>query len=781
MAVYRRENMKNPPTDNGRTSPRADGDKSGEREGRYRSIFENMAAGCCVDEVIYRAGQPVDFRILEVNLAYERITGIPRERAEGALASELYGTEELPFFDVLVRVAETGEPASFEAYFPQIGKHLSVTVGSPGRGMFSTVFQDISHRKRLEEDLRERERLLASVMETQRELVCRYLPDTTLTFVNEAYCRAFGMTRDELLGKKFLELIQESEHSRIIDYLSGFSAENPGGRYDHPVRKKDGTVAWQEWVDNAILDSRNRIVEFQSAGRDITKRKQAEAALRESEARFRELTELLPEAVFEADREMNLTFANRKAFDLFGYSREDFAHGLNGLEMIVPEDRKRAREKIQRRLRSGKGGSTECTGQRKDETAVPILIHVSPIVRGGEVAGFRGVIVDLTERKRIEQELLQARKLESLGALAGGIAHDFNNALTAIMGNISFARKYAEEGSQLREVLSEAEAACVAAESLTKQLLTFSRGGDPVREPLHPGKLLREAAEFALSGSPVKCRFQIPDGLWPVAADRGQLIQVVSNLVINAAQATEEGGEIDLRAANVALAEGEVPPLAGGRYVRVEVEDRGVGIPTGHLDKIYDPYFTTKRKGNGLGLTTAYSIVTKHDGVIRAESEPGRGSTFFFYLPASETAPPAEEEGEEPGPGTGRILLMDDEESIRKMGRRILESLGYRAQTAADGEEAVAKFLRARQEGDPFAAVILDLTVPGGMGGKKTLEKLRELDPEVRAVVSSGYSTDAILADPGSSGFAAAIPKPYSIENMSRTLAAVLRGCPTNP
>jgi len=384
------------------------------------------------------------------------------------------------------------------------------------------------------------------------------------------------------------------------------------------------------------------------------------------------------------------------------------------------------------------------------------------------------IIRDITERKLMEEEIINARKLESLGTLAGGIAHDFNNILAAILGNVSYSRTLVEEGSELYETQVEVEAACLRAQGLTNQLLTFSRGGKPVKEVIRIGALLKEVTEFALHGSSVICRFEIADDLWPVEADRGQLGQVMSNLVINAYQAMADGGEMEVRAGNVELKEGTIPALEAGRYVKIEVADKGVGIPAEHLGKIFDPYFSTKQKGSGLGLATIYSIINKHSGLIRAESNPGVGTTFIFYLSASNEEPKDEGKRDEIIHGEGRLLLMDDEEMVRNMAMSLISKLGYEVVIASDGTQAVEKYREAKLSGKPFAAVILDLTVKGGMGGKKALEKLKEIDPGVKAIVSSGYSIDQVMSDHIGVGFAGMIAKPYSLAKMSRILWKVI-------
>jgi PAS domain S-box-containing protein len=381
---------------------------------------------------------------------------------------------------------------------------------------------------------------------------------------------------------------------------------------------------------------------------------------------------------------------------------------------------------------------------------------------------------EIAERERMEAELSRVQKLESLGILAGGIAHDFNNLLGAIMGNISLAMLDVDPDNSAYKQLAKAEQASFRAQDLTRQLLTFSRGGAPVKRIIMLPGLITEAAGLSLRGSRVLHELSIAADLWPVEADEGQMMQVFNNLLINADQAMPAGGIIRIAAGNVTLGPGEVPSLAAGRYVTITVSDEGTGIPREHLDKIFDPYFTTKQKGSGLGLAATHSIIRKHDGHITVESELGRGTAFHIYLPASQGAvapPPRQEKFVR---GSGAVLIMDDDEDMRKTTGDMLMRMGYTVDHADEGSAAIAKYRQAREAGRPFAAVIMDLTVPGGMGGKEAIGKLLAIDPAVRAIVSSGYSEDPVMADFRAHGFRGAAIKPYRIRELSEVVAAVI-------
>lgn len=416
---------------------------------------------------------------------------------------------------------------------------------------------------------------------------------------------------------------------------------------------------------------------------------------------------------------------------------------------------------------------------RRDSTVILSLSASVLLDQAGQPAGTVCVARDITDKKRTEAERLKSQKLESVGVLAGGIAHDFNNLLTVILGNISLAREYAKrdiDADKADQRLFEAEKASLWARDLTQQLLTFSRGGAPVRKTASIGALIRDSAGLALTGARNRAEFHIPEDLWAVDVDEGQMRQVIQNLVINADQAMPQGGIIEVRCENTTIGEGIELPVAQGKYARVSVRDRGIGIQKEHLQKIFDPYFTTKQKGSGLGLATAYSIVKNHDGFIMVESQPAEGTIFHVYLPASQKEPSAEQqEVTRSYAGKGRVLVMDDEELLRAVATEMLRHLGYTVEVAIDGHEAIRKYEAARESRDPFDVVILDLTVPGGMGGKETIQRLREIDPHVKAIVSSGYSQDPVLSDFEKHGFDGVVPKPYKIAGLSEAVHTVMK------
>jgi len=408
----------------------------------------------------------------------------------------------------------------------------------------------------------------------------------------------------------------------------------------------------------------------------------------------------------------------------------------------------------------------------------PVQVTSIPFVgRNGEWLTAQ-VYVDITERKKMEEEHLKVAKLESIGVLAGGIAHDFNNILTAIVGSIGFAKLCISAEDDIYEALTVAEQAAFRAKDLTHRLLTFSKGGEPIRKVVSVPKLLKNTAGLVLSGSSALCEFMLKDDLSPVEVDEGQISQVINNILLNAVQAMPGGGKVRIAAENKSIEANDGLPLTKGKYVKVSISDQGCGIPKENIKKIFDPYFTTKDKGSGLGLTAAYSIIEKHHGYIQVESEAGTGTTFSVYLPASDSLLLIEKKEFQyfPADKKGRILIMDDEEILRNFVVRMLKKAGYEVSAASDGLEAVELYEQAEKSGEAFDVVIMDLTIPGGAGGKETIQRLLEIYPDSKAIVSSGYSDDPIMANYKDYGFKAVVEKPYSINELTRTIEDVIAG-----
>ncbi len=504
--------------------------------------------------------------------------------------------------------------------------------------------------------------------------------------------------------------------------------------------------------------------------------KKAEESLDNTNEFLKKVMESTTNAILVVDTGGSIVHINERICEMSGLTPYDLI-GKSFYALFTPETRTAVQENIENIVTHSRAVSRfDARLIGKDNRTLVVSLGAAPFFHGVKITGSVVSIDDVTEQKRVEEELMRVQRIESLGVLAGGIAHDFNNLLTGVLGNIEMARMFLKPEEKAFKRLVEAEKASLRAKDLTQQLLTFSRGGAPVRKTLAIIGLLRGSVEFSLRGSNVTCTFSLPDDLWPVDADEGQINQVINNLVINAVQAMPAGGVIEVSGENIPAGRIEEPGLNKGRYIKITVRDYGQGIPLEHLNRIFDPYFTTKKTGSGLGLTTVFSIVKKHEGFIRVESKLGKGTAFHLYLPAAGAAPPTAAEHIEGRRGKGKILIMDDEEVIRDVSGEMLREMGYAVETARDGAEALSLYHTAKDSGRPFDAVIMDLTVAGGMGGKQAVEELLAMDPSARAVVSSGYSSDPVMADYRKYGFRAVVTKPYKMDDLCRTIEQVISG-----
>lgn len=545
------------------------------------------------------------------------------------------------------------------------------------------------------------------------------------------------------------------------------------------LKEKDKPYQWEHHnpvigrdymlIDRIIKWPDGRDVRFELAI-DITERKTAEKAIIEEESKFRSLVEQSLVGIYII-QDGRFQYVNTKIAEIFGYTQEEIISSKTVSDMVAEADRDLVAENIRKRL-EGEAKSIHYTfqGKRKDGTLIDIEVLGTKMEHNGRPA-IIGTLLDITERKKIEAELQKAQKLDSLGILAGGIAHDFNNILTAVIGNISLAKMYARPGYEIYDILTEAENASMRAKALTRQLMTFSKGGEPLKKTIFVGELITETCAFILKGTNIKCESYIQHNLKPIEADDGLISQVIANILINAIHAMPEGGIINVSAENKNITGQSNIPLKDGEYVKISIKDHGIGIQKEHLNKIFDPFFTTKQRGKGLGLTSSYSIVKNHNGYIGVESEPGKGTTFHVYLPVSKEQPSLKEIVQEfPFSAKGRILVMDDEDLLRTVISRMLAQCGYEAETSKDGSEMLKIYTEAMQSGKPFDAVIIDLIVPAGMGGKEAIQELLKIDPNAKAIVSSGYSEDPMIANFQEYGFRGMLAKPFTLNNLSQAL-----------
>lgn len=502
--------------------------------------------------------------------------------------------------------------------------------------------------------------------------------------------------------------------------------------------------------------------------------------LRQKERYERALLDNFPFVVWLKDTEGRYLSVNKEFVQSVGLHEAETVQGKNDFDLL-PHDRAEHNRESERGVLSARRRmiveeEIDHQGVRRwfESYRAPVLDE------NGELLGTVGFSRDITDRKEKEKEHMRIEKLESLGILAGGIAHDFNNILTGIMGNISFARMFLDTDHKSFKLLAEAEKASVRASELAQQLLTFSRGGEPVKKIVSLQRLMKETVSFLVRGSTIKAVVDIPDSVHAIEADEGQISQVFSNIILNSMQAMSGGGRLTITAENETVADMNTLALEPGAYVRITLADEGCGISETDLTKIFDPYFSTKKAGRGLGLASVYSIVKRHGGHIGVSSTVNGGTTFKIYLPSTgspyvkqQTAETAQMSGEHEG---GSLLVMDDEKIIRDLATEMFTHLGYQVTTCAGGEEAISLYQAARESGRPFSAVIMDLTIPGGMGGQEAAQHILALDPEALLIVSSGYSNDPIMADFRNFGFSGAVAKPYNVSEFGQVMSRVLQG-----
>jgi PAS domain S-box-containing protein len=642
-----------------------------------------------------------------------------------------------------------------------------------GALLFGLIRRYAERRNRAEETLRESEARFRDLAESLPQTVFEIDLSGRILYVNQAGLRAFGSGPGSLdAGLTISDILAEEDRQRAQDNMTKRLRGEVQGQTEYTAIRKDGT-RFPITIHSVAIVRKGVPVGLRGILVDMTERQQADRAIRESEEKYRFVVEHAKDGVIIAQDGM-IRYANRTMSAIAGYSVEELT-SRPFTDFLHPDDRDLVLERHLKRIQGEIDPTFTYTFRlvRSDGGTVWIETRGAMSTWNGKPATIN-FLADITDRRRAEQERLQAEKLTSIGILAGGIAHDFNNILTGILANISIVRPQMKD-ERLALRLSEAEAASLRARSLTQQLLTFSRGGAPVRTVLDPGPLVRESATFALRGRAGACDVRIAAGLWGIEADEGQISQVVNNLVINANQAMAGAGTVVVEAVNREIGADTSLPVGEGPYITITVSDQGEGIPPENIPRIFDPYFTTKQEGSGLGLAICYSIVKNHGGTITVASEPGKGSTFTVYLPArGQAAAERDADAAEPLKGKGRILVMDDQEMIRNIAEAIIEGLGFDVVCVADGRSAIKAFQQAASEGKPFEVLILDLTVPGGMGGQEALRELLLFDPGVKAIVSSGYHNDPIMANFREHGFRDVITKPYNQVELSRVIARVL-------
>lgn len=630
--------------------------------------------------------------------------------------------------------------------------------------------RDISERRCSEQERESRLMFLQTLINTTPMPIFYMNNKGIYEGCNSYFEEYIGFREEEMVGKTVYD-IAPPELAKRYEQLDAELFKNGGTQeYQTDVVFADGTMHQVMIHKAAFMDSVGNIAGLVGVLADITEIKAMQKRLQEEKDKISVTLRSIGEGVIATDSNNKVILVNKYAEGLIGISENKaFMRNINDVLKLREMHSGKPIEITERDREIG------CILTGKNNNQNFVTVNASSITgKGNKNLGTVIVIRDITEKIRMEEELIKTEKLESLGVLAGGIAHDFNNILTIIVGNLSLTRRFINDRQKAKEFLDGVERGTLRAKTLTQQLLTFSKGGAPLRKKESMKSLITDSVDFAMSGSKLKCSFDIPDDLWAADVDAGQMNQVINNLVINAEQAMPKGGTIYVSAKN---SEGNADDLAEGtnNFVRISIRDEGIGIPEEYISKIFDPFFTTKQSGSGLGLSTVYSIIKKHDGYITVNSQPGKGTEFILYLPAAGIEDKEDREKEKFRiVGHGKVLMMDDDEQLKDVAKDMFEALGVKAEFASNGEEAIKKYRKTMKE-TPFDLVILDLTIPGGMGGKETMEELLKLDENVKAVVSSGYSNDKVLSHYKDYGFHGILQKPYQIDELNAILLKFIK------
>ncbi|MGA1867526.1 MAG: PAS domain S-box protein [bacterium] len=655
-------------------------------------------------------------------------------------------------------------------------KYFTITYAFVPPDLVMVHTENITERKKAEEELQKSEKKYRTLYSSMNEGVALHKIlysntgqpiDYIILDVNQAYETIVGIERVRLIGKNASE-IYNSKPPPYLDIYANVASSGHSTSFETYFSPLD------KYLIISVFSPEKE--QCATVFTDINKRKQMEKALMESEAKYSTLVEQARDGVFIV-QDKHLQFLNKAMTEITGYTARELI-GQPFSHILAQISKEQISQRYKLRLAGEEVPSCyETKFKCKDKSVKEVEVSLGLIHYHGKPA-VMGIARNISERKKIQKELHKAQRLESLGFLAGGIAHDFNNLLTSIMGNLSLAELYSHNGGNVIEVLSKAKKASNQAKMLTQQLLTFSKGGAPIKKVASISSLLKNTASFTLSNSQIKLTLLIPDDLWWIKIDEAQIVQTIHNLIINAEQSMSKGGTITISAENITIGVKDCVPLNDGHYIKISITDEGSGIKEEHLSKIFDPYFTTKPKGTGLGLAITYSIIKNHEGHIIAESEMGVGTTFHIYLPALE-----KRIFKEPKPkreivrhSKGNILLMDDYQNLREMIGEMLGYLGYNVKHAKNGYEAIALFKDAKDSPQAFDAVILDLTVPGGVSGEEVMREILQIDPTAKGIVSSGYSNNPVMSKFKQYGFCGVVVKPYGITELSETLDKVING-----
>ncbi len=674
---------------------------------------------------------------------------------------------------------------SIEKWFGQdstlvIPKWIKVTLLSGGGLLLFIFFISLVLRKQISQKTED----LQTVFDSSPTAIFIHDMEGNIIDVNQTMLEMYRVTKREALT---LSISQDySSPQNPVHMLAEYWQKADQGKPQHfdwlARRPKDDSTFWvQVTIKKIRYDGREVIY---ATVLDITETKETKDELASEQERLSVTLRSIGDGVIATDTMGSIVFLNKVAEELTGWHNSE-ARGMPSSEVfniINEKTGEKCVSPIQRVMELGRivGLANHTALIAKDGTQRSIADSGAPIRdKESKIVGVVLVFRDVTHEQKMEEELLKIRKLESIGVLAGGIAHDFNNILAAILGNIELtAYRIPEEDTHSLALLEDARKATKRATKLTQQLLTFAKGGAPVKEERELPELISESADFVLHGSQVACNYSFPDDLWRVDVDSGQIGQVIQNIILNAKHAMPEGGTITIECDNLDDAATEsLLSVDLGNFVRIAIQDTGVGIPKEIIDKIFDPYFSTKQEGSGLGLAICHSIVNKHDGYLTVDSVPGKGTRFTLYLPAflEQSSSSAKARKKSPAVKSARVMVMDDEQMLLDVARAQLVVLGHEAVLVKGGVQAVNKYQELQDSGNPVDLVIMDLTIPGGMGGQEAAHKLLHIDPDAKIIVASGYSNDPVMSNYSDYGFKAAVAKPFNLKELNAAITAVLK------
>lgn len=742
-------------------------------------------------------------RFVAVNRTLEELLGEPRGDLVGASAIERIGkTVKGTFADealaIWKEIASGGSGTwTYNLVFTdKQGEEIPIsckvslaqdTTGAPP--LVVVVVRDLTELQEFRAALSSSEERYRTLFDHSLELVFEHDLSEEGRFVdlNDRALELLGYSRDEISSLAVSDVIAPEDMPRARRNMKNLlETGRDSGTHEYCLTGKGGRRVWVE-VAGSLVMREDKPRALLGVGRDITDRKNAEEAFKTSEERFRELVELLPEIVYEVDATGRITFVNRRAFELTGYTREDLEKGMFATELFAPGERERLVESIGRLLEGARPRKNEYLALKKDGTTFPVVANSVPIMRDGKAIGVRGIAFDLSEQRQMEQTLLQTQKIETIGTLAGGIAHDINNVLASISSLATLIKEETAPGDPRSQDIEDILAMTARGGDFARNLLGFARQGKYRKERVSLNKMAGQVLKIAerTVSKKVAVKTDLDPGLDDVEGDPGQLTQVLMNLCLNAVEAVQDEGTVTISTSGTRFEElsGSIASgLSPGRYVKLEVRDDGTGMDEETRTRAFEPFYTTKEpgKGTGLGLAMVFGVVKNHQGDVFIESEKGKGTTVTALLPALEAKATETRDTKSPLPtrqqGTGTVLLVDDEELLRSTGKRLLAKLGYRVLLAGDGSEALEIF---RQHGNEIDLILLDLGMPV-MDGAECFRKLKELSPEVRVLIASGYSdadkVEGLLAD-GALGF---LHKPFSAEHLSRAISRGLGVLPAD-